>query len=41
MQNVGLDISTFRYTKERAMDTVGRVLETRTNPYGYGITSSI
>ncbi|KAB1219589.1 hypothetical protein CJ030_MR3G011151 [Morella rubra] len=34
MQNVGLDVSTCRYTKERAMDAVGRVLETRTNPYG-------
>ncbi|KAK7854229.1 uncharacterized protein LOC111997914 [Quercus suber] len=34
VQNVGLDNGTFMYTKQRAMDAVGRLLETRTDPHG-------
>jgi hypothetical protein len=41
MKNVGLDSGTYMYTKQRAMDVVGRLLETRRNPHGYTIPSSI
>ncbi|XP_042949587.1 uncharacterized protein LOC122281843 isoform X3 [Carya illinoinensis] len=34
MKNVGLDNATYMYTKQRAMDTVDRLLETRTNLHG-------
>ncbi|XP_059444772.1 uncharacterized protein LOC132176548 isoform X3 [Corylus avellana] len=34
MKNVGLDSATYMYAKQRAMDAVGRLLETRTNPRG-------
>ncbi|XP_062147305.1 uncharacterized protein LOC133855028 isoform X2 [Alnus glutinosa] len=34
MKNVGLDSATYMYTKQRAMDAVGRLLETRRNPHG-------
>ncbi|XP_075640203.1 uncharacterized protein LOC142611942 [Castanea sativa] len=33
-KNVGLDDGTFLYTKQRAMDAVNRLLETRTDPHG-------
>jgi hypothetical protein len=41
MKNGGLDSATYIYAKQRAMDAVGRLLETRTNPRGYAIPSSI
>ncbi|XP_050264631.1 uncharacterized protein LOC126708752 isoform X3 [Quercus robur] len=34
VKNVGLDDGTFLYTKQRAMDAVSRLLETRTDPHG-------
>ncbi|XP_062145713.1 uncharacterized protein LOC133853713 isoform X2 [Alnus glutinosa] len=34
MKNVGLDSATYMYTKQRTMDAVGRLLETRRNPHG-------
>ncbi|XVF10986.1 hypothetical protein REPUB_Repub07fG0230200 [Reevesia pubescens] len=34
MQNVGSDHTTYVYTKRRAMETIVKLLETRTNPHG-------
>ncbi|XP_050242192.1 uncharacterized protein LOC126691169 [Quercus robur] len=34
VKNVGLDDGTFLYTKQRVMDAVSRLLETRTDPHG-------
>ena len=41
MKNVVLDNDTFMYTKQRAMDAVGRLMETRAHPHRYTIPSSI
>ena len=37
MENHGLDSPVYEYAKQKATDTVGELLETRTNIQGYAI----
>lgn len=38
MEHVGSDNAIYMYTKERTMETVNRMLDTRTNSHGYVIS---